>query len=231
MRRFAAALLVSLFLAHLISASVLNPDDEPNSIPLEETPLVSYVSSSQYLWHQNVGGSNSDNVRGMDVDDQGNIYVCGNYHQIANFGSFSTPSSVSSSSDIFVAKLSSTGDWLWVQTAGSTSTDYCYDIDVDAGGNVSITGIFFNSISFGSTSFSSSGSYDAYVAVLDTMGNWLWAQKIGASSSDYAHGVAIADSGNVYVTGYWSSGTLSFGSAGSLSCSSCYSDAYIASLD
>ncbi|MBC87956.1 MAG: hypothetical protein CMB12_01535 [Euryarchaeota archaeon] len=231
MRRIAAALLVSLFLVHLISASVLNPDEETNPIPLEEISLISYVSSSQYLWHQNVGGSNSDNVRGMDVDDQGNIYVCGNYHQIANFGQLSTPSSSSSSSDIFVAKLSSTGDWLWVKTAGSTSSDYCYDIDVDAGGNVSITGIFLNSISFGSTSFSSSGSYDAYVAVLDTMGNWLWAQKIGASSSDYAHGVAIADSGNVYVTGYWSSGTLSFGSAGSLSCSSCYSDAYIASLD
>ncbi|DAC24792.1 MAG TPA: hypothetical protein D7H85_05930, partial [Candidatus Poseidoniales archaeon] len=131
--------MVSLFLVHLISASVVNPDDGSNSTPLEEIPLTSYVSSSQYLWHQNAGGSNSDNVRGLDVDDLGNIYVCGNYHQIANFGSFSTPTSSSGSSDIFVAKLSSTGDWLWVKTAGSTSSDYCYDIDVDGGGNVSIT--------------------------------------------------------------------------------------------
>ena len=195
MRRIAAVLLASLFLAHLISVSVLNSDGESNLSPLEEVPLTSYVSSSQYLWHQNAGGSNSDNVRGLDVDDQGNIYVCGNYHQIAYFGAFSTPTSSSGSSDIFVAKLSSTGDWLWVKTAGSTSTDYCYDIDVDGGGNVSITGTFYNTISFGSTSFSSSGSLDAYVAVLDTMGNWLWAQKIGASSSDYAYGIALADSG------------------------------------
>ena len=99
---------------------------------LRRALLTLFVSSSQYLWHQNAGGSNSDNVRGLDVDDQGNIYVCGNYHQIAYFGALnSTPSS--GSSDIFVAKLSSTGDWLWVKTAGST-TDYCYDID-DGGGN------------------------------------------------------------------------------------------------
>ena len=62
------------------------------------------------------------------------------------------------------------------------------------GAEMSITGTFYNTISFGSTSFSSSGSLDAYVAVLDTMGNWLWAQKIGASSSDYAYGIAFADS-------------------------------------
>ena len=117
-------------------------------------------------------------------------------------GSISTPASSSSSADIFVAKLSATGDWLWVQTAGSTSTDYCYDIDVDKGGNVSITGIFYGSIQFGSSSHSSSGSYDIYVAVLDTVGNWRWSTTVGASSSDYAHGVAIAESGNVYVTGY-----------------------------
>ena len=130
MRRFTAVLLASLFLAHLVSATILNSDNESNLTPLEEIPLTSYVSSSQYLWHQNAGGSNSDNVRGLDVDDQGNIYVCGNYHQIANFGSFSTPTSSSGSSDIFVAKLSSTGDWLWVKTA-DPPTDYCYDIDVD----------------------------------------------------------------------------------------------------
>ena len=90
MRRLAAVLLVSLFLVHLISGPILNSEEGSDLIPLEEVPLTSYVSSSQYLWHQNAGGSNSDNVRGLDVDDQGNIYVCGNYHQIANFGSFST---------------------------------------------------------------------------------------------------------------------------------------------
>ena len=139
---------------------------------------------------------------------------------------YSYPSS--GSSDIFVAKLSSTGDWLWVKTAGSTSTFTM--ISTWMGRKCGITGTFYNTISFGSTSFSSSGSLDAYVAVLDTMGNWLWAQKIGAGSSDYIR-IALADSGNVYVTGYWSSGTLNFGSAGSISCSSCYSDAFIASLD
>ena len=159
------------------------------------------------------------------------MYVCGYYYNTMTLGSISTPASSSSSADIFVAKLSATGDWLWVQTAGSTSTDYCYDIDVDKGGNVSITGIFYGSIQFGSSSHSSSGSYDIYVAVLDTVGNWRWSTTVGASSSDYAHGVAIAESGNVYVTGYWSSGTLSFGSAGSISCGSCYSDAFLASLD
>ena len=127
--------------------------------------------------------------------------------------------------------MSVTGEWLWVKTAGSTNSDYCYDIDVDKGGNVSITGIYYGSIQFGSNSHSSSGSYDIFVALLDTSGNWIWSETVGASSSDYAHGVALAESGNVYVTGYWSSGSLNFGSAGSITCGSCYSDAFLASLD
>ena len=133
--------------------------------------------------------------------------------------------------DLFVAKLSGPGEWLGVKTAGSTNSDYCYDIDVDKGGNVSITGIYYGSIQFGSDYHSSSGSYDVFVALLDTAGNWLWSETVGASSSDYAHGVALAESGNVYVTGYWSSGTLNFGSAGSITCGSCYSDGFLASLD
>ena len=231
MKRRLSLALVFLFLTSIMFAYVDSKSPEALEQNLSEFESTPKASSSQLLWFANGGGTNSDNIQGMDVDDFGNVYVCGYYYQTMTVGSISTPSSSSNSADIFVAKLSPTGDWLWVKTAGSTNTDYCYDIDVDKGGNVSITGIYYGAIQFGSTSHSSSGSYDVFVAVLDTVGNWLWSATVGASSSDYSHGVALAESGNVYITGYWSSGTLSFGSAGSISCSSCYSDGFLASLD
>ena len=231
MKRRLSVVLVILFLTPILVYS-LEPEGLIQLDQKSDDPeYISKASSSQLLWFENAGGSGSDNIQGIDVDDFGNVYVCGYYHQTMNLGGLSTPASSSNTADIFVAKLSVTGEWLWVKTAGSTNSDYCYDIDVDKGGNVSITGIYYGSIQFGSDYHSSSGSYDVFVALLDTAGNWLWSETVGASSSDYAHGVALAESGNVYVTGYWSSGTLNFGSAGSITCGSCYSDGFLASLD
>ena len=163
MKRRLSVVLVILFLAPIFVYSL----DYDGFIQLEEKvgpEYTSKASSSQLLWFENAGGSGSDNIQGIDVDDFGNVYVCGYFHQTLNLGEISTLASSSNSADIFVAKLSVTGEWLWVKTAGSTSSDYCYDIDVDKGGNVSITGIYYGSIQFGSDSHSSSGSYDIFVA-------------------------------------------------------------------
>ncbi|HJM86764.1 MAG TPA: SBBP repeat-containing protein, partial [Candidatus Thalassarchaeaceae archaeon] len=164
------------------------------------------------LWGEMVAGSSStDSIESIELDAYGNTYVCGYFYNNGRFGNLNLNSM--GSQDGFVAKIDPSGNWLWAKAMGGSSSDQCKDIDVDDGGNISITGHFYSQATFGSTYLSSQGSYDFFVAKLDTNGTWQWAIKGGGSSNDWGEGVAIDNSGNVYVTGYfYSSGTVYFGS-------------------
>ena len=180
------------------------------------------------LWGQKVSGSQStDSVEALDLDAYGNTYACGYFYGTATFGSITLSGQ---GQDGFVGKIDPSGNWVWVQKMGGSSSDQCKDIDVDDGGNISITGYFYSTAAFGSTYLSSLGAYDIFVAKLDTNGTWLWATKAGGNSNDYGYGVAMDNNGRVYITGYYySSGTIYFGSFTLATYS--YDEAFVAALD
>ncbi len=87
---------------------------------------------------------------------------------------FSTTALINSGEyDIFVVSWTLTVTWLWKQKAGGTSGDFGNGIAVDANGNSYVTGNFWSSATFGTTTLTSSGGYDIFVAKLDINGNWL----------------------------------------------------------
>jgi hypothetical protein len=97
-----------------------------------------------------------------------------------------------------------------VATAGSptqaSGTSQTMATAVDATGNVLVAGYFTGSVSFGSTTLTSAGSNDLFIAkwVPGTgtgTGNWAWAQGAGGSGDDQALGLAVSST-SVYVTGY-----------------------------
>jgi hypothetical protein len=166
-------------------------------------------SSGNWLWVKKAGGTNYDGGYGIAIDSSGNSYVTGYFQGSASFGTI-TLTSNSNSRDIFVAKLDSSGNWLWAKQAGGTSPDYSYGIAIDSSGNSYVTGYFWGTASFGTTTLTSSGDIDIFIAKLDSSGNWLGAKQAGGTSNDYGYGIAIDSLGNSYVTGYFE-GTASFG--------------------
>jgi hypothetical protein len=60
----------------------------------------------------------------------------------------------------------------------------------------------------------SAGSGDVFVASYDSSGNFRWVIKAGGSDNDVGHAVAVDQSGDVYLTGYFY-GTAEFDPAGS----------------
>jgi len=167
-------------------------------------------SNGNWLWAKNAGGTGDDIGYGIAVDASGNSYVMGNFFSTtATFGSTTLTSN--GVSDIFVAKLDSSGNWLWAKNAGGTSFDYGSGIAVDASGNSYVTGYFADSATFGSTSLTSNGYYDIFIVKLDSDGNWLWAQNAGGTDGDWGYGIAVDTSGNSYITGYFAD-SATFGS-------------------
>jgi len=114
--------------------------------------------------------------------------------------------------DIFIAKLDSSGNWLWAKNAGGTSTDGGSSITVDASGNSYVTGYFGSDVAtFGSTTLTSSGGTDIFIVKLDSCGNWLWAKNAGGTSTDGGSGITVDASRNSYVTGHFNSSATTDG--------------------
>lgn len=182
--------------------------------------------SGNWLWLRSAGGSGFDYSYGIGVDDGGNAYISGYYDVSAAFGSL--PAISNGGSDVYVAKLSPGGTWLWVASAGGTSSDYCYGLAVDGAGNAYPTGQFWNQASFGAANLVSNGNYEVFIAKVSSGGNWLWAESAGGSGGDYSNGAALDESGRVYLTGFfWSQaefGPVTLNSTGSF-------DTFVAALD
>lgn len=90
----------------------------------------------------------------------------------------------------------------WSRPAGASQDDFGNAISVDASGNSYVTGSFKGTITFpGSTSFTSAGSGDIFVAKYDPSGNFLWARQAKDLGNDSGSAISLDGAGNAYVTG------------------------------
>jgi hypothetical protein len=164
--------------------------------------IIASICLSAQEWA--VGGLSGagDNNNSIVTDSAGNSYITGSFNLHATLGGFQLFSF--GTTDVFVAKLDSAGNWLWAVRGGGSGDEIGNDITLDTQDNIYVTGSFTGSSSFGSTSFVSAGSKDIFVAKLDNNGNWLWATRAGGTGSDEGTAILIQQyNDNIYVTGYY----------------------------
>lgn len=160
------------------------------------------------------GGNASVQVGNTASDAQGNIYLTGSFMGTVAFGSITLSSP--NASDIFVAKLSGTGAYLWAVQAGGPSADGGASVAVDAQGSVCVTGSYIGPATFGGLTLAGmvpglAGFSDAFVGRLDGAGNWLWVRGGGGNQSDNAGPVVLDAAGNAYISATFSGATAQFG--------------------
>ena len=190
-------------------------------------------TSASWGWSQLVAGS----VRLANRDDT--MYVAGTFFgPTISFGS-TTLTNVGASNgshDLYVAKLIDTGPagtWEWAQRGGGPDREELRDVAV-SGNKVYVTGIFYDpTITFGSTTLTNAGVVDLFVARLtDTgqAGSWTWAQRAGGSTGpDHAVALAVRQSA-VYVAGYFSGLTSTFGATTLQNAATRDADVFLAKL-
>ncbi len=181
-----------------------------------------------YQWAVRAGGAGLEYGASIAVDSSGRVVVTGGFgSQTITFGS--TTLINAGGSDGFVANLTSAGVWQWAVGVGGSSIEVGYGIAVDGGSNILVTGSFGSpAVTFGSTTLTNAGGDDIYVAKLTSAGIWQWAVGVGESSDDGGTGIAVDGSGNVVITGYFASPTLTFGSTTLINAGG--SDGYVANL-
>ncbi|MFH0893933.1 MAG: T9SS type A sorting domain-containing protein [Bacteroidota bacterium] len=98
--------------------------------------------------------------------------------------------------------------WEWAKKAGGSGEESGVSVCIDGTGNVYLAGRFSSpSIVFGSTTLtnSSPGTSDVFLVKYSSAGNVIWARSASGSDFDGATAVSVDPSGNVYMTGLFTS--------------------------
>ena len=106
-----------------------------------------------------------------------------------------------------------TPNWLWAHGAKGSGHESVIDAISDKNGNVYLTGEFYSSnFTIGSFSLAKIGLVDFFIAKYNSSGNVVWANSVGAANN-YSSGISITsdNAGNIFVTGTFSSATITFG--------------------
>lgn len=171
-------------------------------------------SSGQYQWHTFHGCPDlfCSTGNSISLDGYGNIYVTGLSMQSWNGPSEKAPLHASSGGmeEIFLLKLSSSGEYQWHTFYGSSRTinPWCEEgkaVATDILGNVYVIGRTcetWNGPDGESPLNTYSANDDIFVLKLNGMGEYQWHTFFGSFSGEYANKAALDSSGNIYVTGY-----------------------------
>jgi len=137
------------------------------------------------------------------VDGSGNILVAGNFRGTTDLGG--GPLTSAGGLDMFVAKFSATGAFLWAKQFGSSNgDDSANSIAVDSSGNVIVTGYFTATVDFGGGPFTAPYlGINSFLAKFSPTGAHLWSQSFVSYASAYANSVAVDANDNVLMAGYF----------------------------
>jgi hypothetical protein len=102
--------------------------------------------------------------------------------------------------------------WQWARAGSGSNSETGNSVAADNSGNAYVTGYFFSpTVTFGTYTLTNTGNYDTYVVKYDASGVIQWAKSANGAFDDIANGITLDPSGNIYITGYFTSPTLIFG--------------------
>ncbi len=158
-------------------------------------------SSGNPLWNTFLGGKGIDyGNAGIVVDTNGNIYVGGTSNSPWSCAPVNcTMRAYTGGDDAFIAKLDSSGNLIWNTFLGGVGAEFGGRMAVDSGGNIYIPGI--SDSTWGAPVRAYIGGSDAFAAKVNSSGNLIWNTFLGGAGEDGAGGIAVNDSGIVFVEG------------------------------
>lgn len=168
--------------------------------------LISYSNAGAYNWARTIQSAGND--MGYGICQLNNcVYVSGAVSSNANFPSYaSNPVAPGASgTDMFIAQLKkSNGNTLWARSEPGTGNQATMSVCANKQNSIFAAGYFNNSVTFaGSTSISSTGAEDVFLARYDTSGNFIWVNKGGDAKTDKALGVSTDKQNGAHIGGIY----------------------------
>ena len=185
-------------------------------------PILHAFSQHTTQFAKGIGGLYSDYGNVIQTDASGNIYVGGTFNNaLVDFNpdpvGAANLNSNGRNSDVFFAKYSSTGAYVWAKsfTGGGDNADYFYDMTLDASNNIYMTGGFkgtpdFDPATGGVQGMTSTGEQDMFFGKYNSTGGRVWSNRIGGTKYVFGKSIAVDKKGYIYVSGYFEGSDVDF---------------------
>lgn len=174
--------------------------------------IAKYDLNGNLLWARQVEGTGGDFGEGIALKANGDIFLTGSFEETADFDVGSSTFSLTSNgaSDIFLLKLTGTGEFVWAIEMGGSATDVGREIVWSPAGMVYISGQFSGIADFDpgpvSENLQSAGNRDLYLAGYDDDGALQFAFGMGSPDYESVTGMDLSPNDGLVISGDYLSG-------------------------
>jgi hypothetical protein len=175
--------------------------------------------SGGFMWARQIGGIAGCSPTAIGVDISGNVLVSGVFDFTIDLDPGAAAFDVTCISttgyqNVYIDKLSPSGDFVWGCMVGSPDIIQAYSLCLDKSASVYTTGMFRNTVNFdpgaGSHLLSAGSTPNVYVQKLDSNGHFVSAIQNAVSGSavnaQSTGGIAIDAKRNIYLAGIFQGG-------------------------
>lgn len=150
-------------------------------------------------WSTRFDGAGSQHAHAVAADGDGHTIVAGKFDGTVDFGG--GPLTSSDEPDLYVVKLSATGEHVWSVQLGDPEWTRIEGMAVDrASGDIVIAGALQGTLTAGDTELSAA-AVDGFVVKLDGAGSVLWARTIGGEGEQRVLDVALNADKSIVIGG------------------------------
>jgi hypothetical protein len=147
------------------------------------------------------GDAEDQTTNAMAVNDFGEIALVGTARGTIDFGNIPWEGTTTDT-DVVVAKISKEGQALWSRRYGDSCDQAGGAVAHTPSGNVLIAGNFCGKMDFGTTTVETKGAErDAFVAVIDALGEDVYSRSFGGKGAQIARAAAVDADGNAVIVG------------------------------
>lgn len=167
-------------------------------------------TNGDYAWAKSFASATSKYGAAISIDNSGNAYIAGNFAGTVDFDPSSNTANLTSNggNDIFICKLSASGDYVWAKSIGGTAAEAVTSIALDVDNNIYTTGSYTGSVDFDPSTATdtkvATALTDIFINKLDVNGGYVWTTSFGGSGADKGTSLAVDSANNVITTGTYS---------------------------
>lgn len=140
-------------------------------------------SVGAFLWVKTFGNASNDIVEHAEVDQLDNILLTGRFVDSIDFDPSSAVDTKTSNgfSDVYILKLSDTGNYLWSKTFGASKHETSRGLAINSSNEIAIAGRFLDTVDFDpgpGVANKVALTVDIYLLKLSASGNFIWVKTL-----------------------------------------------------
>lgn len=181
-----------------------------DSLAVDNQNLQTYGSLNNFIlkldpsgnlsWHNSLSTPSFDNLKDIQLDANGNVYLVGHFRTVL-LGSLGQLNS-NGDQDALLLKLDANGQLLWWKNQGGALADFGFALKIQAP-YIYWTGVYQDSMLVNGLPLISAGEFDAFLIQADLQGNSNWIQQVDGLDDSKAFDLATTSEGKVYLAGYF----------------------------